>query len=671
MTRDLQKPHVTAGGLVTVAFLKARLDEGDDHLGIFMPLLLDVMAGLGTRYFLAADVQEAMEQAHGVAMPQEAIKTLLKRAAKKKIVIRESGRYKVNADHELERANVSGQKAQIAAAQLRLGDSLKAHAIKRGLGLETSCDALELLMRFVDGQQVAILLGLPPDGRSGAGLTPVESQVVAEFIHDIAAEDQALSSVFQGVLEGLVLYHAAFLPDLAGVDRRFRDLNVVFDSVLVRHALGYEGTGVAIPMRETIDLLRASGADCIVFDKTVEEIQRILAMYRDRLGTDKGRRGLHQVPMARHFLTQCYSPSDVHEMSVRLEAEIAAVGLTIRTAPMRAAKFTADEASLARRLEDPQKHDHLEPRVLHDVDCVAGVLTLRRGVRAHRLEEAKAVFATSSPLVIRNTRLWWEEDELEAGVSPIVHIRALANLAWLKKPRTTEDLQMSELVALCAACMRPAQRTWQRFLKHLDQLQAAQRLSQDEATAIIVSAVSDRLLREAELDEDDPEDIDASTLDEVVERVKADYAAEAEKRVESLATSYDQQLKDVSSASDLEVAAAKQEARSASERLRRRDLAIEGRARRWSTRIVAALFWVVALLLTAGELAFLLTFSFGGGAVGVLVGMAVVVATGFAIWGAMRHILELRSGLQLRLEMRMRGWLSQEAIAAENDNGCV
>ena len=35
-------PTVTPGGLVTVAFLKARIDEGADHLGIFMPLVHDV-----------------------------------------------------------------------------------------------------------------------------------------------------------------------------------------------------------------------------------------------------------------------------------------------------------------------------------------------------------------------------------------------------------------------------------------------------------------------------------------------------------------------------------------------------------------------------------------------------------------------------------------------------
>lgn len=35
MTQHAQVANVQPGGLVTVAFLKAQLDEGSDHLGIF------------------------------------------------------------------------------------------------------------------------------------------------------------------------------------------------------------------------------------------------------------------------------------------------------------------------------------------------------------------------------------------------------------------------------------------------------------------------------------------------------------------------------------------------------------------------------------------------------------------------------------------------------------
>src|SRR5439155_25897518 len=112
-------------------------------------------------------------------------------------------------------------------------------------------------------------------------------------------------------LEGLVLYHATFLPDLADVARRFSNLTVAFDTVLVRQALGYEGSAPRALLRETIDLLIASGVRCVVFDKTIREVQRILRFYQERLATSEGRSSIRPGPMARHFLTQRYAPSDV------------------------------------------------------------------------------------------------------------------------------------------------------------------------------------------------------------------------------------------------------------------------------------------------------------------------------------------------------------------------
>jgi hypothetical protein len=162
--------------------------------------------------------------------------------------------------------------------------------------------------------------------------------------------------------------------------------------------------------------------------------------------------------------------------------------------------------------------------------------------RSMTIEDAQAVFATASPLVIRNTRLWWEEDEHETGVEPVVHIRALTGLAWLKKPSLCSDFKVNELVELCEAALRPSQRTWERFLRHLDTLEKSKKLSSDEVTAILVSAMSDHLLKATEFENDDPSDIDAVTLDEIVGRVTASYAADAKERVQAVTGEYEAKL---------------------------------------------------------------------------------------------------------------------------------
>jgi hypothetical protein len=250
---------------VTVAFLKAQLDGGSDHLGIFMPLVLDVMAKVPAQSFTTGDIQEALSSSHGVAMPQQTVSTLLKRATKAKYLRRDSGRYWRDSTHSLPASNVSREKSQIEEGQRRLAEALRTHATRRGLVLESTEAALDLLVRFLEDEQIAMLLGSPTSPPCGVDATLRERAVVAEFVQDSVRDDQALLAVLRGMLEGLVLYHAAFLPDLNMATRRFNDLRVVFDSALVRQALGYEGTAMRTLMRETLDVLKAGGVHCFVF----------------------------------------------------------------------------------------------------------------------------------------------------------------------------------------------------------------------------------------------------------------------------------------------------------------------------------------------------------------------------------------------------------------------
>ena len=660
-----ETPNVRPGGLLTVAFLKARLDEGSDHLGIFMPLVLDVLVRLPTQNFTTGDIQEALAANHGVAMPQQTVATLLKRATSKNYLQREAGRYKLNPTRDLPPSNVAGEKVQIENGQRRFAEALQSHAAKRGLTVESTDAALEMLFRFLEEQQIALLLRNPLKPVDRADASHRERAIVAEFIQDLVRNDPALLAVLRGMLEGLVLYHAAFLPDLSTASRRFRNLRVFFDNNLVRQALGYEGIAMNTLMRETVDVLKASGIQCCVFDKTVREIQRILTMYETKLATAQGRSSLRPVPMTRHFLIQRYSPGDVREMSALLEREIAAAGFQIHRVPSRIRDYTAGEQALAARLADPVTKDEQEPRVVHDVDCVAGILTLRKGHQSTSIENVREVFVTSSSLVIHNIRIWWEEDEHETGIEPVIHIRALSNLAWLKKPSLCSDFKVRELVALCTAALHPAQGTWERFLRYLDSLQKSQKLNTDEVTAIVVSAMSDRLLREAEVDKDDPNDIDAVTLDEIVDRVTVSYAADAKERVRVVTEKFETKRAELEARERAATARADAAESTAAEQARRHALVVDGRARAWARFVTRSVKLLMIILVGAGAVALITGHPFHSGWVGLVIGFTVVLFVTLELLGILRHVSEWAESMEAHLTRRFRDWLTGDAQVGE------
>lgn len=592
-------------------------------------------------------------------MPEQTLSTLLRRATKKKFLQRDSGRY-LRGPSFPSVPDVASEKGRIEAGQERLAQALKSHAARRNLAIQSTDAALQLLFRFLEEEQISLLLGVPAATVDASEATLRERAVVAEFVQDAIRDDPAFRAVLNDILAGLVLYRAAFLPDLDAPSRQFKNLKVFFDSVLVRQALGYEGTAMRTLLRETIDVLKAAGVQCFVLDKSVHEIKRILEMYEVRMATNEGRRSLRSVPMARHFLTERYSPGDIREMAALLEGEIVAAGFQIRTMPRRVPEYTAAESRLAARLADPVTRDELEPRVVHDVDCMAVILVFRGAHRSWTIEDAGAVFATSSPLVIRNTRRWWADDERETGIEPIVNIRALANLAWLKKPKLSEEFKERELIALCTAALRPKQETWRRFLKHLDVLEKSKKITSNEVTAVLVSAMSDRLLREVE--DDDPSDVDAETLDEVVERVKESYGVRADAKVQEVAEQYEARLADLEAKTLTERERASAAERTASESARKRDLVVEGRARTYARAIAGGAGWIVSTLVIAGALALIVGHPFHAGWLGVAVGSAVVVFVLLELVGILRHVSGWGSLLETRLRRRFRRWLRGDAI---------
>lgn len=663
MTADREKGEgVGPGGLITVAYLKAQLDSGGDLLSMFMPLVLDVLRKLSANSFTASEVQEALSSLHGLAVPLATLTTLLRRAVTMGLLKREAGRFWKTGEQRGTSADVEGEKSAIEEGQGRLGIALQAHAASRGLEFATTDDALDALLAFVNEEHVSMLLEAPHRG-ARSERDGVSRAVVAEFIHDVVAPDRALSSVLSTLLEGLVVYHAVFQPNINPAARTFRDLTIVLDSVLVRQAIGFEGEAAQALMAETIQVLRAANVSCIVFDKTVDEIQRILAMYENKLATAAGRQSLHPVPMARHFLTKRFAPSDVRQMSALLEQDIAAAGIRVQRLPSRVPEFTAKELDLAKRLARPDRQDEQEPRVVHDVDCVAGVLVLRRGHRSQSIEDARAVFATTSPLVIQNTRLWWRDDERGSGIEPIVHVRALANLAWLKRVSMLQDYKLRELIALCSAAMKPGQATWERFLKHLRALQESKKLSSDEATAIVVSSLSDDLLRKAEIDDDDGEDLDASVLDEIVDRVKASYSAEAKQQMRALEAQTSLTASELRQEAAAATARAEAAEHSAEEARRRYALQVERRAAFWGRLGRRAAEWSVGTLVVGGGLALVLGHHVPGGPVGRLVGGAVIVFVLLEVFGILKHVRELGSWLEVRISQAVR----QKILEADGD----
>jgi hypothetical protein len=645
-----------AKGLATLALLKANFDSGRDHIEMFMPFVVDSIAMLRASDFSVEDLKSQLDSRHGLRIPTPTLRTILARAAKRGALRREGGRYFREASFRWSPDLASSREAA-EVDQRRLAVGLLEFGRGSGVNVATEDDALALLLEFLARHHVGLIL--EADIASGAGeliggrasaLTSSEQRLVARFITQVVIRDRSFLNTLQRMLEGFVLQNTLLLRDISTARRRFSDLTVYFDTGFLLEALGLEGEAAGLAAREALDLLRDTGARLAVFDKTVNEIERILRVYEEKLRTSEGIASLYPTDLSRYVLTRRLSPSDIREQIALLESNLRGLGVNLRKIPPHDRRFTLDEGKLTEMIKKPSEPD-LHPRPVHDVDCIAAVLTLRAGHSSQSYDNAMAVFATTTGVLVTNAREWFRNCG-ESGVPPVIHQLALSNIAWLKKPASASKLKLHELVALCSASLVPSPKVWDLFIKHLRGLRDSDRLSSDEMVAIVASELTDTLL--SGFDED--MDVDADTIEDVIERVREQHRNEARSAIREAEDRLAGELAAASAARTK----AEEEAKKREEDLRKMVLSIRSRSTKWARRISWGVFVVGAMGVVAGSSISLPeligTRSVTARTAAYLIS-AFVWLLGIAglLWGG--YLSQWRGYLEARLERLLRGWL--------------
>ncbi len=233
----------------------------------------------------------------------------------------------------------------------------------QGIQFAAEEDALALILAFLEQHQVSIILAPDPAGIivTGEILSRRESAVVARFLHDVFRSEPQITDYVQRMLEGLVLQNALLLKEIDLVRRKFRALEVFFTTGFLFRALGLVDQAGSMAARETLHLLRLTGARFGVFEKTIEEMKRILQVYERYLGNSEGISRLRPTDVTRYFLANRYRPSDVTMVIALLEKNIRDLGMAIRPFAPHDPRHTLDEASLSQRFRRAEETDR-EPR---------------------------------------------------------------------------------------------------------------------------------------------------------------------------------------------------------------------------------------------------------------------------------------------------------------------
>ena len=288
-------------GVATIAFLKARFDAGMDHLGMFQPFVEHAIRKIDSDDIELSAVQRSVEDSTGLSIPTNIVKTLLRRAAKRGLLTRNGGRYFRVADPG-EDAELRVRITELERTHQRLSAHLREFAADRGVVLGTDDDALAALTRFLDVHHIGIVLGQTPETRPWE----IESRLdhtIAAFVTKIVEARGPCYAVLEGVVQGLIVQNALLLRDIPTTKRHLDGLRVFFDTGVLLRALGYSGLVEQQVAVEALKLIRMAGARLFAFERTINEVEAILRVYEQGLGSQEGTRRLHGTPVTYHFLS--------------------------------------------------------------------------------------------------------------------------------------------------------------------------------------------------------------------------------------------------------------------------------------------------------------------------------------------------------------------------------
>ena len=93
MHTDGNGGSVPPNALATLALLKNRYDAGKDYLGLFEPLVKGAIGTMDTEALRTQEVQSAVYERCGLAIPLNTLDGILRRLAHRKEISSEGGRF--------------------------------------------------------------------------------------------------------------------------------------------------------------------------------------------------------------------------------------------------------------------------------------------------------------------------------------------------------------------------------------------------------------------------------------------------------------------------------------------------------------------------------------------------------------------------------------------------
>lgn len=511
--------------IASLAILKVNWDRGRDYINNFVPFVLEALRVDQVEAISTPDLQASIAELFSLHIPQGALETIVRRIAKMGHVLKEHGVYVVQKKalsngHFAEVRDAVLENYELLLAQFAsycqdaYGISISSRQAERALEEYFARGSVDLIMPALRRAAIA----MPGDEDS------VPEKQIDYLLHRFISEQcKSGTKVLQflvAVVRGRMLADVLYYPSINQIKQRFGRVKVFLDTTLLLRAVGYSDTNYQTPCVELLELLRNAGLSLHCFEHTYEEVVGILKGDARRLLEDSIA-GTHGETL-RYFLSQGYTASDIQLEIARLTTKLRSLGIRVERKPRYEKPLGINEQALEDRLLQ-DVHWRRGPALRRDVDSLAAIFRLRRGVLHSRLENCAAVFVTTNVALAWSTTGFFR-DEYGRSITPLCFSdHVMTTLVWLKNPSRSPDLSQKRLIADCYAALNPGDELWKAYAREVEKLRKRNEISFDDYYVLRSTQGQEALM---DLTSGDPGAFTQGSTAEVLRRAKETMVAD-------------------------------------------------------------------------------------------------------------------------------------------------
>lgn len=232
------------------------------------------------------------------------------------------------------------------------------------------------------------------------------------------------------------------------------NLTIVLDGPVALDYLGCSGKQMQDDVRSIVDAVRGIGCTVVVYPMTVGEIQNNLTTMLSRP---------HNKRFGATHAAMC--SGEVMESFVQAVAKDPELALDNVKIPVKA--IDLDQFPNQQKWFDQERHDDFLSQVVwgsdvaakeHDSTALALTMRLREGRHSSDLFRCRYVFVTRNATFERTSRQYCLQSQMlnQVQTGPVVHLRELATLAWLRTGLgpAGQDIPKAHLLATCDRVLR-------------------------------------------------------------------------------------------------------------------------------------------------------------------------------------------------------------------------